>query len=319
MSIKISIIIPTPEINTETKKCLSECEKLDYNNFEIIVLPDYKPEENFNYFTKIKIIPTGKVYPSIKKNIGVKNSEGEICAFIDSDAYPDKNWLKNAIKHFDKNSNIVAVGGPNLTPEDSTLQEKISGLILSSFVFMGKFASRHIIYKPYFPVELPSCNLIVKKEVFEKITYFPDNYLTAEDAYFCFKIQENGGIIFYAPDVIVYHKRRSLFLQFLKQIFNYGRDKSWILKKLSWKERLKKLCYYTIPFVITTFLILLLFSFFFSKLRLIVFISVLSYFVLVLVEAIKKGKIYFLTLTCGAILTHIFYYMGFIYGIFKKK
>ena len=319
MDVKVSIIIPTKKIDEKTKRCIEECEKLNYENFEIIVLPDFLPNEKINCSFKIKIIPTGEVYPSIKKNIGVKNSEGEICAFIDSDAYPDKNWLKNAILNFNENNKILAVGGPNLTPENSKLLEKMSGLILSSFVFMGKFATRHIIYKPYFPVELPSCNLLVKKEVFESITYFPGQYLTAEDAYLCFKILENGGLIFYSPDVIVYHHRRPLFLPFLKQIFNYGRDKSWVLKKLNMKERFKKLCYYTIPSFITIFLILLIFSFFFIPLRKIVLISFVTYLFLIIFESIRKGKRYFLILTFGAISTHLFYYLGFLYGTFKKK
>jgi cellulose synthase/poly-beta-1,6-N-acetylglucosamine synthase-like glycosyltransferase len=319
MSVKVSIIIPTKEIDEKTKKCIKKCEKLNYENFEIIVLPDFLPNEKINCSLKIKIIPTGKVYPSIKKNIGVKNSEGDICAFIDSDAYPNRNWLKNAILQFNKTNKILAVGGPNLTPENSELLEKMSGLILSSFVFMGKFATRHIKYKPYFPVELPSCNLFVKKEVFENITYFPGQYLTAEDAYLCFKILENGGLIFYSPDVIVYHNRRPLFLPFLKQIFNYGRDKSWVLKKLNIKERFKKLCYYTIPSLITIFLILLIFSFFYTPLRKPVLILFSTYFFLILFESIRKGKKYFLILSSGAILTHLFYYLGFIYGIFKKR
>ncbi|MGC8976613.1 MAG: glycosyltransferase [Candidatus Ratteibacteria bacterium] len=319
MNVKISIIIPTRKFDQFTKKCIEECEKLNYENYEIIVLPDDEINEKLNISTKIKIIPTGKVYPSIKKNIGIKYSEGEICAFIDSDAYPDKNWLKNGVSHFLENEKIVAIGGPNLTPQDSNIYGKLSGLILSSFIFMGKFASRHIIYKPYFPIELPSCNLLVKKYVFDNISYFPGEYLTGEDAYLCFKIRENGKLIFYSPDVIVYHHRRPLFLPFLKQIFNYGRDKSLVLKKLKLKERLKKICYYTIPSLITIFLILFLLSFIVQYLKKIVFVLFLSYFLLILFESIRKGKKNFLYLIIGAIGTHIFYYAGFIYGIFKKK
>jgi len=318
MSVRVSIIIPTREIDELTEKCIKECEKLDYDNFEIIILPDEKTKKHFSSF-KIRIIPTDKVYPSIKKNIGIKFAEGQVCAFIDSDAYPDRNWLKNAISYFSKNEKIVAIGGPNLTQENSKTLEKMSGLILSSFIFMGKFASRHTFYKQYFPIELPSCNLIVKKEVFESITYFPENYLTAEDAYLCFKIAKNGKLILYSPDVIVYHKRRPLFLPFFKQIFNYGRDKSWILKRLPLQERLQKLCYYTIPVLITIFLFLLLMTLWFSHFKNIIFILFSFYFILILFEAIRKGRKYFLILIPGAIGTHLFYYMGFLYGTFKKK
>lgn len=318
MNVKVSIIIPTKKIDEETKKCIEECEKLNYNNFEIIVLPD-ENDKNFNFSSKVKIISTGKVFPSIKKNIGIKFANGEICAFLDSDAYPDRNWLKNAVLHLTKNEKIVAVGGPNLTPENSDLFEQLSGLILSSFVFMGKFASRYRTYKQYYPVELPSCNLLIKKEVFENITYFPGEYLTAEDAYVCFKIQEKGKLIMYAPDVIVFHKRRKLFLPFFKQIFNYGRDKSWVLKKLNIKERVKKICYYTIPFLITLFLILFVLSFWLKFLKKLVLILFLTYFFLIFFESLRKGKKNFIFLIVGAIGTHSSYYIGFLYGLFKKR
>ena len=319
MDIKVSIIIPTKKIDNLTMKCIEECEKLDYKNFEIIVLPDAQLPENISVSSKVKIIPTGEVYPSIKKNKGVKFAEGEICAFIDSDAYPDKNWLKNGVLHLLKDENIVGVGGPNLATSDSSFLEKMSDLILSSFIFMGKFASRYIIYKPYYPVELPSCNLLLKKEVFEKFSLFPEDALTGEDAFLCFKVQKNGKSIFYSPDVIVFHRRRPLFLPFLKQIFNYGRDKSWVLKKLNFVERIKKICYYTIPFLVTSFFILFLFSFWFHFLRKVVVFLFLFYFFLILFESIKKGKKFFYFLLLGAIGVHIFYYTGFIYGIFKKK
>ena len=91
------------------------------------------------------------------------------------------------------------------------------------------------------------------------------------------------------------------------------------LKKLNIKERFKKLCYYTIPSLITTFLILLIFSFFYTPLKRSVLILFLTYLFLILSESIIKGKRHFLILSSGAILTHLFYYLGFIYGILKKK
>ena len=64
MDPKVSIIIPCKDIDAQTSECIDTCRNLDYDNFEIIVLPDDK------------------------RNIGAKNSTGEYLAFIDSDAYP---------------------------------------------------------------------------------------------------------------------------------------------------------------------------------------------------------------------------------------
>ena len=92
----ISIIIPCKEIDKYTEECIRYCLELDYPNYEIIVLPDYESKQ---ILRNVKIIPTGPITPGAKRNIGVTNSNGEICAFIDSDAYPPRDWLKNAAKY----------------------------------------------------------------------------------------------------------------------------------------------------------------------------------------------------------------------------
>src|SRR3989344_6348206 len=124
----VSIIIPCREIDFLTQKCINKCLELNYDNFEIIVLPD---DSKIKFKDKrVKIIKTGKVKPALKRNEGIKISNSDFFAFIDSDAYPTKNWLKNALKYF-KNGEVGIVGGPNLTPNEGNFWEKISGYSLA--------------------------------------------------------------------------------------------------------------------------------------------------------------------------------------------
>ncbi|VVB91313.1 Glycosyl transferase family 2 [uncultured archaeon] len=87
----VSIIIPCKEIDPFTIECIKRCKELDYENFEIIVLPDHESLP----IQRIKIIPTGEVSPGRKRNLGIAYSDGKYLAFIDNDAYPRKDWLKN--------------------------------------------------------------------------------------------------------------------------------------------------------------------------------------------------------------------------------
>lgn len=86
-------------------ECVNCRKKLNYNNYEIILLPDYA-SENIN---GVKIVPTGSVTLDRKRNIGIANAVG-FCAFIDSDTYPNKDWLSNAIQYFN-DLQIATVGG----------------------------------------------------------------------------------------------------------------------------------------------------------------------------------------------------------------
>lgn len=314
---KVSIIIPTKNMDNLTIECIKHCSNLDYPNYEILVITD-DVKENLDIPNTIKIIPV-KDLPGVKKNKGVEYTEGNICAFIDSDAYPDNKWLKNAVYYLENNEEIGAVGGPNLTPPEDSLRQKLAGLTLSSTIALGKFSTRYKIFHPYYPVELPSCNLIVKKDILKRAGGFTSNSLTAEDTNLSFRIQENGGKIFYSPDVIVYHHRRPLFIPYCKQIFHYGLDKNILLRRMPLYKRFKKLCYYTIPGTFTIAFILLILSIFSSDIRNIFLILFCIYFFILLIESIRLKVRYFAHLFLAIFFTHFSYFMGFIYGYFKNN
>jgi len=155
---KVSIIIPCISINQQTKKCIKECLNLTYDNFEILVLPDeFKEKVNI---PKLKIIPTGKVKPALKRNIAMDQSDADYYAFIDDDAYPNPDWLTKAITYLESNQDIGIVGGPNLTPKEANLAEHISGYVLSNPLISGPASIRYKPAENKFVRELPSCNYI---------------------------------------------------------------------------------------------------------------------------------------------------------------
>ena len=95
--IKFSIIIPFKKSSSYLLECLDKIGKQSYRNFEVILLPDQK--EKFPS-SKLRVIPTGQIGPAEKRDVGAEKSTGDILAFIDDDAYPDKDWLKNMVKNF---------------------------------------------------------------------------------------------------------------------------------------------------------------------------------------------------------------------------
>ena len=119
---KVSIIIPFKKLDKDVERCIKYCLELDYRNYDIILLPDKKLKKKF---LKSKVIVTGPVCPSVKRNIGIKKSNAEICAFIDADAYPKRKWIKNAILVL-KENDVGAVGGPILKLPNTSDLEKVS-------------------------------------------------------------------------------------------------------------------------------------------------------------------------------------------------
>jgi len=159
----VSIIIPCKNVDHYTRECIEYCKRLDYAAFEVILLPDSANEP----IGGVRVIATGPVPPGAKRNIGVKNSCGDFCAFIDNDAYPRSDWLTNAMKYFE-DPEVAGVGGPGLTPETDGLMQKAGGYVLSSFM-MGNLSSRFKTKQSYESEDIHSCNFIARKSVLEEV------------------------------------------------------------------------------------------------------------------------------------------------------
>ena len=221
--ILFSIIIPVKEINDYLRKeTIPAILKQTAQNFEIIILPDRPTKEKF---PKTRIIPTfPKTGPADKRDIGARCARGCILAFLDDDSYPDKRWLKNAEKVFGENKDYVAVGGPSLTPPKNNIYQKASGFVWSTWLGSGGAGTyRASIGARRLVDDFPSVNLMVRKKSFRQIGGFDSHFWPGEDTKLCYDlVYKLGKSIVYDPKVIVYHHRRAVFRDHLKQISRYA-------------------------------------------------------------------------------------------------
>ncbi|MBU1256205.1 glycosyltransferase, partial [Patescibacteria group bacterium] len=162
------------------------------------------------------------VLPAHKRDQGAKMAKGEILAFLDDDAYPSKHWLKNIVKGF-KSKNIVAVGGPGVTPPNTSFLEQASGWASASPMGSGTYSYRFLPKKKKFVDDYPSMNLAVRKNHFIRVGGFDSHYWPGEDTKLCLDLTHKlNKKILYLPKALVYHHRRPLWLSHLKQNGNFG-------------------------------------------------------------------------------------------------
>ena len=109
-----SIIIPIKAFNSYLKETVKSIRLQSYPNWELIVLPN-DSEVLWIKDNRIKVIPTGRVSPARKRDIGVENAVGELVVFLDDDSFPDERFLEMLRYHFQDKS-TAAVGGPGITP-----------------------------------------------------------------------------------------------------------------------------------------------------------------------------------------------------------
>ena len=219
-----SIIIPCKEIDRYTLQCVEACNHLDYDGeVEAIVVPDrYREVEG------ARVIPSGPVSPGAKRNLAMRSAKGEVFAFIDSDAYPRQDWLKNAVRRLGE---ADAVGGPAVTPPSDSFAQTAGGCVLSS-PLMGGLSSRYKPSPDSSSVDLlHSVNFVVKRGVIEGVGGWDERYWPGEDTLLCAKLRAEGKRLLHAGDVVVYHHRRPLFRAHAKQVGAYGLYRGYFARK----------------------------------------------------------------------------------------
>ncbi len=308
---KLSVVIPVKEFNPNLDECINHCLELDYPDYEIIVLPDSSIELPYN----VRVVPTGVKGPSEKRTIGIKEANGEIIAFLDDDAFPSRDWLKNAIKNFG-DEEIAAVGGPAVTPETDGLKEKASGSIYSSLLGGGVYRYRYIPGKKRFVDDFPSCNFIVRKCILREAGGFKTKFWPGEDTALCLEITKRlGKRIVYDPDVLIYHHRRELFIPHLKQVCNYALHRGYFAKRFP-QTSLRVSYFLPTLFVLGLFFGWLV-GFIHPLFYRIYFVSIFVYFSMALSTGLKNKTP--LSVFSGLILTHICYGIWFIRGLLSRR
>jgi cellulose synthase/poly-beta-1,6-N-acetylglucosamine synthase-like glycosyltransferase len=317
---KVSILIPCKRIDARTKCCIKHCMKVNYPDYEILVLPDCDEGKEISD-KRVRVIQTGHIKPMAKRFTASSISKGDICAFIDSDAFPDRNWLKNAFRYFE-DSSVAAVAGPTLTPHDDDTMAKASGLVLASFG-SGSEATRYVSHSRVKHVtETPTCNLIIRRSVLDEVKDFVPEVWPGEEIVLCGSIsKELKKKIIYDPQVIVYHHRRRLYLPHLKQIWSYGMVKGSLLKSYS--------RYIRPQFFLPSLLVVGLLAGFFLAvvnpiIRLFYVSAVIAYVFLSALSGIlicfREKSLRLSVLVFGGIIaTHITYGLAFVRGLLSPK
>lgn len=315
----VSIIIPVKEINDYIRESVPHILSMDYQDFEILIFPDVASGESF---AKTRIIPTGSIGPAEKRDLALEHATGEILAFLDDDAYPERGWLDSALKGFE-DPEVAAVGGPAVTPDSDSVWQRASGAVFESRLTSGEYGYRYVPRAAREVDDFPTVNLLIRKSVFATLGGFDSNFWPGEDTKLCLDITKRlGKKILYDPGALVYHHRRSLFKEHLKQVGRYAYHRGYFARVLP--ETSLKVAY----FIPSLFFLGLIFGFalsFFSKYVAVLYIGTLAFYTLLLLGSVvsvslgrKDPKVALLVMP-GIFTTHLVYGYNFLKGICARR
>jgi GT2 family glycosyltransferase len=226
---RVSVVVCTYNGHRTIRECLEGLSKLDYPDFEVLVVDDGSTDpmtrtaEEFGF----NLIRTENLGLSSARNIALEVATGEIIAYIDDDAYPDPDWLTYLVSAF-RNSDHVGIGGPNIPPPGSGW--------IADCVANAPGNPTHVLLTDETAEHIPGCNMAFRKDALAAVGGFDPQFRAAgDDVDLCWRIQEKGWTLGFHPAAQVWHHRRGTLRAFWKQQVGYGRAESLLEKK--WPQK----------------------------------------------------------------------------------
>jgi GT2 family glycosyltransferase len=318
--VKFSIIIPVKSINDYVRETVPYVQALTSFEWELFIIPNNMENNEWQEDGRVTILDSGRVGPADKRDLGAQRASGDILVFLDDDSYPEPNILEVASKRFN-DSEVVAVGGPGVTPPTDNFWQRVSGAVFLS-KFTGGAPERYISVGHAREMDdWPSVNLMVRKSVFLSVGGFDSKYWPGEDTMLCLKLKKIGKKLMYEPNMIVWHHRRAGFMAHLKQVGAYGLHRGFFAKKYpDTSFRLK----YFLPSVFVLFIAI---SLFYSLLPNSAKNATILGWIVYMISLILGGfeilkherKLVTLSSLLFVLPTHLYYGLNFIYGYVLKN
>jgi GT2 family glycosyltransferase len=306
----VSVIIPFRAASSYLRECLAHLGRQTYRDFDIYLVPDEAQKLDH---ASVHLIASGPVLPNRKRQLAAETTSAEILAFIDDDAYPDPEWLANAVRHF-ADPDVVVAGGPGITAPADSSRQRASGAIFSAGLVTASTRHRYAP-EPRRDVDgLPSCNLLVRRDAFLRDAEASVRYWPGEDILLCMFASRDGARIVYDPAALVYHHRRAVFAGHLRQVWAYGRFRGFFLRRLSVS---RNDAIYAVPAVFVLGHAALLAVPVRPRLRVPVLLAAIAYGAAVAWSALRAARTERANpwlVVAGIYLTHVTYGLGTIVG-----
>lgn len=220
---KYSIIIPVYNRPDEVAELLESLTHLSSPDIEILVIEDGSSvpcEDVVKHFEgklPVRYFSKPNSGPGQTRNYGAQRANGDYLLIWDSDILIPEGYFE-ALTSFLALHPVDAFGGPDRAHESFTDVQKAINYSMTSFFTTGGIRGGKRKLDTFYP---RSFNMGIRREVYEQLGGFRAMRF-GEDIDFSYRIVEAGYTTALIPDAFVYHKRRTDFRKFFRQVYNSG-------------------------------------------------------------------------------------------------
>ena len=220
---KYSFIVPVYNRPDEVDELLQSLTAQRFRNFDVTIVEDGSADtcrhivDKFADSLPINYLEQANGGPSAARNNGAAHAAGDYLIFLDSDVIVPDGYL-DAVDKAVNERQLQCFGGPDAShPSFTTIQKAISHSMTSVLTTGGIRGKKEKMDK-FYP---RSFNMGISRSEFTRVGGFSDMRF-GEDVDFSMRLIEHGCKAGLIADAFVYHKRRTTFKAFFKQVYNSG-------------------------------------------------------------------------------------------------
>jgi succinoglycan biosynthesis protein ExoA len=217
--VQVSVIMPVDR-GEDARPAIDSILRQQAADYELIVV---SPVAMASASPRVRNVIVADRNPAVRRNAAAALATGEVLAFIDDDATASAGWLARGMAIV-ADAGVVAAGGPDPAPEDSSSAELISETLLATPLIGSGIAcheNRQGRFDVRRPTDLALVNLFVRRDAFEEAGGFDAaiGYI-GEDTALIETLLKIGRVV-YDGDLLVHHRRRAFPGPYLRQRWRY--------------------------------------------------------------------------------------------------
>jgi len=222
--IYVSIIILTRNAGSRFSLLLNKIYQQQFDRtYEVVIVDSGSTDDTLkiagNFPLRIVEIKSEEFHHGRTRNLGAKESRGEILVYITQDAVPENNsWLKYLTEHF-SSPDIAMVVGKQIAWQEIKPPEQ--------FFYYYHFPDKQILLNSDSAADyhdnmfISDVNSAIRKDVWAKLL-FSDDIIFAEDKDLAARMIKNGWQIIYEPSAAVFHAHNFTIRELFQRAVSYG-------------------------------------------------------------------------------------------------
>jgi glycosyltransferase involved in cell wall biosynthesis len=225
---KVSVIVPTFNSENTLEACLKSIrENKTKYEYEIIICDAGSTDSTLRIARRYADKVLNGVDGRINRNIGIKNANGNIILFTDSDCLVPEDWIDKLVDGLEyctrKYYRAFGVGGGSKAWLDNPNKVELAIAKAMRSPLISFKARNTACYDSIREVQHnPPINSAYYKWFLDKMGGFNETPYYPEDLDLDTRMIEKGYHLYYLNDVVVKHKHKTTYQGFAKQMWDFG-------------------------------------------------------------------------------------------------